>query len=98
MNTPKAAAWPRIGDRMLISDDGEDVFEVTEYEAETGICTDRQFHWMPLKEHLAAVKELQGQAKEWERLANEWREDYDKLKNKYEPMIAVTAEALKKNK
>lgn len=54
------------------------------------------------KEHAATITSLQAenerlkdQATEWERLANSWREDYDELKNKYEPMIAVTSEALK---
>lgn len=30
---------------------------------------------------------------EWKRVAGEWMRDYDKLKNKYEPMIAVPSEA-----
>ena len=41
------------------------------------------------------VEELEKMAKEWERLANEWREDYDRLKNKYEPMVAVISEESK---
>lgn len=35
---------------------------------------------------------LKAECNEWERLANEWREDYDKLKNKYEPMFATVSE------
>lgn len=43
----------------------------------------------------AELAALKGERDEWERLANEWREDYDKLKNKYEPMYAVTSKSLR---
>jgi hypothetical protein len=50
--------------------------------------------YLSLAEHEARLAEALAEAAEWERLANEWREDYDKLKAKYEPMIAVVGEAL----
>ncbi len=35
------------------------------------------------------IEKIKLAAKEWERLANEWMKDYDKLKAKYEPMVAA---------
>lgn len=40
------------------------------------------------------ARRAEEEAARWEALANEWMADYDKLKNKYEPMIAVTSAAL----
>lgn len=50
---------------------------------------------VPTEEYATMESELQKHkaiAGEWERLANEWREDHDKLKNKYEPMVAVISD------
>jgi hypothetical protein len=47
---------------------------------------------MTLKEHNAIVAELKAENERLYKLAQEWMHDYDKLKNKYESMIAVTSE------
>lgn len=33
-------------------------------------------------------------SKEWQRLANEWMADYDKLKAKYEPVVASLSDGI----
>lgn len=37
----------------------------------------------------ADIARMQEECDEWERVARSWNADYDKLKEKYEPMIAV---------
>ncbi len=66
-------------------------------EAPESILNKYEVHeYLSLAEHsallLAAQRERDealGMAEEWERSANEWMREYDKLKEKYEPMIAV---------
>lgn len=48
--------------------------------------------YLSLEEHEAIVAELKAQNEDLYKIAQEWMHDYDKLKNKYEPMIAVTSE------
>lgn len=56
------------GSRLLISDDWQQVYDVGEYEAETGIRTDINKHWMQYSEHAAILTALQA---ENERLRSE---------------------------
>lgn len=59
--------------------------------------------WAPFSEVLSLraeaaalrdeLSDADDRAAEWERIAHQWMEDYDKLKAKYEPMIAVTSDA-----
>lgn len=61
-----------------------------------------------LKKDLKAVMEensrnldknfrLKNERDAYKKAAQEWMNDYDKLKNKYEPMVAVTSEGEKQN-
>lgn len=47
--------------------------------------------YLSFEEHDAIVAELKAQNEELYKIAQEWMHDYDKIKNKYEPMIAVTS-------
>lgn len=44
----------------------------------------------------ADLKDARWQTTEWRKAAEGWMADYDKLKNKYEPMQVVTSEAAQK--
>lgn len=61
--------------------------------SDSGVVIGAPQEWISIQEHTAIVEAAVRESKEWEKLANDWREDYDKLKNKYEPMYATTGDA-----
>ncbi len=70
------------------------VKDVDEYKAEQALATQELLEDLATTEALldASHREkimYRAESNEWERLANEWRDDYDKLKGKYEPMVGV---------
>ena len=66
-----------------------DEFDVEAYLEDPQIVNYEAQQYISMSEHEALLQQEREKSESWEQLANAWMKDYDKLKQKYEPLVGV---------